>query len=302
MLASTGPLPTGDGWAFEIKWDGVRALVAVEGGTVRAVSRNGNDITGGYPELSSLLKLKKPVLLDGELVALVKGIPSFGALQGRMHVRDPAADLVAATPVTFVPFDVLHVGAKSLLSKPYAERRAALDTLGIDSPEPFYGDGSELLASTRAQGLEGLVAKRVDSTYLPGRRSPAWVKVKHISRASVVVGGWKAGEGGRSGKLGSLLLGVHSPEGLLFAGHVGTGFNAASLRQLADLLAPLARNSSPYDGPVPSQHARTAHWVEPVIVVDVDFTEWTRDGRLRHPSYKGIRGDIDPAAAVQGQT
>ena len=292
MLASTGALPTGEGWAYEIKWDGVRALVSVEGGSVRAVSRNGNDITGAYPELASLLSLTKPTLLDGELVALVNGKPSFAALQGRMHVRSPGADLVAATPVGFVPFDVLHLGAKSLLDKPYTERRKALNALDLGAPEPFFGDGAELLQSTRTQGLEGLVAKRVDSTYLPGKRSPAWVKVKHISRASVVVGGWKAGEGGRSGQLGSLLLGVPSPQGLLYAGHVGTGFNAAALRLLADRLAPLARSDSPYQQEVPRQHARTARWVEPVIVVDVEFTEWTRDGRLRHPSYKGIRDDL----------
>lgn len=302
MLASAGALPLGEDWAYEVKWDGVRALVSVEGGSVRAVSRNGNDITGAYPELTGLLSLKQPTLLDGELVALVQGVPSFSALQGRMHVRSPAADLIAATPVTFVPFDVLHLGATSLLAQPYSARRKALNALDLGAPEPFFGDGAELLASTRAQGLEGLVAKRIDSSYVPGKRSPSWVKVKHISRASVVVGGWKAGEGGRSGQLGSLLLGVHSPQGLLFAGHVGTGFNTASLRQLADRLAPLTRSDSPYQEQVPRQHARTAHWVEPVIVVDVEFTEWTRDGRLRHPSYKGIRDDLDPTAAVRGQT
>jgi bifunctional non-homologous end joining protein LigD len=296
MLASTAPLPVGDRWAYEIKWDGVRALVAVEGGAVRAVSRRGNDITGGYPELVSLLKplKKQAVLLDGELVALKGGTPDFGALQSRMHVRSPAPDLVASTPVTFVPFDVLQVGDDLTLDLPYDDRRALLDGLGLEVPAPFYGDGSELLESTRKQGLEGLVAKQRDSTYLPGKRSDCWVKVKNIRRQSAVVCGWKEGAGGRSGQLGSLLLGVHSDEGLVYAGHVGTGFNATALAGLKDLLEPLATAVCPIDGEVPREHARAAHWVKPEIVVDVDFTEWTRDGRLRHPSYKGIRDDIDP--------
>jgi len=297
MLASTAPLPTGDRWAYEIKWDGVRALVAVEDGSVRAVSRRGNEITGGYPELGALLKtlMKKAVLLDGELVALKNGVPDFGALQRRMHVRSPSADLVAATPVTFVPFDVLQVGDQVLIDEPYDARRKVLDGLGLEAPAPFYGDGHELLDSTRSQGLEGLVAKQRDSRYLPGKRSDCWVKVKNVRRQSVVVCGWKEGAGGRSGQLGSLLLGVHSGEGLLYAGHVGTGFNATALAVLADLLKPLATAVCPYDGAVPREHARAAHWVQPSLVVDVDFTEWTRDGRLRHPSYKGIRDDIDPS-------
>jgi bifunctional non-homologous end joining protein LigD len=298
MLASTAALPTGERWAYEIKWDGVRALVSVEAGAVKAVSRRGNDITGGYPELTALLKplKKKAVLLDGELVALVEGVPQFGALQSRMHVRAPSPELVASTPVTFVPFDVLQVGDDLVLDRSYDERRALLDGLGLDAPEPFYGDGLELLESTRKQGLEGLVAKQRDSRYLPGTRSDSWVKVKNIRRQSCVVGGWKDGAGGRAGQLGSLLLGVHGSEGLVYAGHVGTGFNARALDLLGSLLEPLSTAVCPYDGEVPREHARAAHWVRPEIVVDVDFTEWTRDGRLRHPSYKGIRDDIDPAS------
>jgi bifunctional non-homologous end joining protein LigD len=296
MLASTAPLPTGERWAYEIKWDGVRALVAVEAGAVRAVSRRGNDVTGGYPELSALLEplKKKAVLLDGELVALRGGVPDFGALQSRMHVRSPAAELVASTPVTFVPFDVLHLGSEPLLDRTYDERREVLDDLGLEVAAPFYGDGHELLESTRKQGLEGLVAKQRDSRYLPGRRSDCWVKVKNVRRQSAVVCGWKEGAGGRSGQLGSLLLGVNSDQGLIYAGHVGTGFDATSLALLSDRLKPLATAMCPYDGEVPREHARAAHWVKPEIVVDVDFTEWTRDGRLRHPSYKGIRDDLEP--------
>jgi bifunctional non-homologous end joining protein LigD len=292
MLATTGALPLGDSWAYEVKWDGVRALVAVEGGQVRATSRNGNDVTGAYPEL--LAVRCPPALLDGELVALVDGRPDFGALQQRMHVRSPGAELVRSTPVTFVPFDVLHVEQTPLLDRSYDERRAVLDDLGLDAPPPFYGDGQILLESTRTQGLEGLVAKRRDSVYLPGRRTGAWVKVKHVHRQSALVCGWKEGEGGRSGRLGSLLLGVHGQRGLVYVGHVGTGFTDLTLRQLADVLAPLSRSSPPYSQAVPAEHARAAHWVEPTTVVEVEYTAWTKDGRLRHPSYKGIRDDVDP--------
>jgi bifunctional non-homologous end joining protein LigD len=297
MLASTGPLPLGEHWAYEVKWDGVRALVAVERGRIRATSRNGNDITGGYPELHALSC--PDALLDGELVALVDGVPDFGALQSRMHVRSPSPALVAAIPVTFLPFDVLHVHDSSVLGASYDERRSLLTELLPEAPAPFYGDGSVLLAMTSEQGLEGLVAKRRTSPYLPGRRTEDWVKVKHVHRQSAVVCGWKEGAGGRSGRLGSLLLGVQSADGLVYAGHVGTGFSVASLRHLGALLEPLARSASPYRGEVPVEHARVAHWVEPVLVVDVDHTAWTKDGRLRHPSYKGLRNDLDPAEVVR---
>lgn len=299
MLASSAPLPEGLGWAYEVKWDGARALVAVEGSRVRATSRNGGDITGAFPELQALPTLlgttTPTALLDGELVALVDGLPDFGALQQRMHVHSPRAELVHAVPVTFVPFDILHVGNISLLAASYDKRREVLDALGLAAPAPFHGDAQVLLDLTFAQGLEGLVAKRRDSPYLPGRRSDCWVKAKHTRRQSAVVCGWKGGDDGRAPTLGSLLLGVHGPHGLLYAGHVGTGFSAASRRQVAADLAPLSRSTSPYDGPVPAEHARVAHWVEPVLVVDVEFAAWTRDGRLRHPSFKGMRDDLAPA-------
>lgn len=160
-------------------------------------------------------------------------------------------------------------------------------------PPSFPGDGEAVLTATLAQGMEGVVAKRKDSRYEPGRRSDCWVKVKHVRRASAVVVGWKPGEGGRSGRIGSLLLAVRDGGRWAYAGHVGTGFSAATLRMLGERLQALRREAPALDD-VPREHARQAVWVEPRLVVEVDYTQWTRDGRLRHPSYKGLRGDVDP--------
>ena len=306
MLATTGPLPSDRAepgrWSYEVKWDGVRALCAVDGGRLTLTSRAGNEVTSHYPELQGLAAALGPssALLDGEIVAFgADGAPDFGLLQSRMHVDRPGDGLRRATPVTYLAFDVLHLDGRPLLDLPYDERRAALEGLGLagdhwSTPPAFPGDGAAILEATRAQGMEGVVAKRRDGRYLPGRRSDGWVKVKHVKRQSAVVCGWKAGEGGRSGRLGSLLLGVHEQGRLVWAGHVGTGFTFATLALLGDLLAPLARDGSPYDGDVPREHVRHALWVEPSLVVDVEFTAWTKDGRLRHPSYKGLRDDLDP--------
>ncbi|MCW2606481.1 MAG: polymerase LigD, ligase domain protein [Frankiales bacterium] len=304
MLATAGPLPPDDdAWAYEVKWDGVRVLAAVEDGAVRLTSRAGNDVTGGYPELQALAgAVDRPLLLDGEVVAFdEQGRSDFGLLQGRMHVRSPRPDLLRAVPVQLVLFDLL-AGPELLLDEPYSARRARLDALSLTGPSwqtspSFPREGAAVFATTLAQGLEGVVAKRQDSRYEPGRRSDCWVKVKHLQRQSAVVVGWKPGEGGRSGRLGSLLLAVHDAAGLVFAGHVGTGFTQAELRRLGDLLAPLRRDTPPCD--VPREHARTAVWVEPVLVAEVELTAWTREGRLRHPSYKGLRDDVDPGSVVR---
>jgi bifunctional non-homologous end joining protein LigD len=308
MLATAGGLPHDDSdWAYEVKWDGVRALVWVDGGRLTIRSRNGNDVTSSYPELRALgLQLgSRSVLLDGEIVALTpEGRSDFGTLQARMHVAKPSAALLRSTPVQLVLFDLLHLEGRSLLDLPYDDRRAALAELSLAGeswqvPEAFFGGGQQLLDATRAQGLEGIVAKRRTSPYRPGRRSDCWLKVKHIRRTSTVIAGWKPGEGGRAGRIGSLLLGVQGPDGLEYAGHVGTGFTAAVLRDLATRLEPLQREDSPFATPVPREHARNAVWVEPLLVAEVDYTEWTKDGRLRHPSYKGLRDDYDPADVVR---
>ncbi len=307
MLAVPGALPTDvDAWAYEVKWDGVRAVVTVDDGRLTLRSRNGNDVSGAYPELTGLADQLggRSAVLDGEVVALdAAGRTSFARLQERMHVRSPAAALLRATPVQLLLFDLLWLDGGSLVDLPYDERRNALESLDLGgdhwSVPPSFTDGSALVDATRAQGLEGVVAKRRDSRYLPGRRSPAWLKVKHLTRASVVVAGWKPGEGGRAGRIGSLLLGVQGPDGLEYAGHVGTGFSSAELTRLAGLLEPLRRPDSPFATTVPRLHAKDAVWVEPALVAEVELTEWTRDGRLRHPSYKGLRDDIDPEDVVR---
>lgn len=300
MLATAGALPPEDGrWAYEVKWDGVRALVAVDGDRVALRSRNDNDVTGAYPELAAV-RCGQPALLDGEVVAFDEhGRPDFGLLQSRMHVGRPSGALRTCTPVALVVFDVLHAGDRSLLDAPYDERRAALDALGVRGAQVpgAFDEGGVLLASTAAQGLEGVVAKRRDSRYAPGRRSDCWVKVKNLRRQSAVVVGWKPGDGGRAGRLGSLLLAVHEDGGLVFAGHVGTGFSAAELRRVEGLLAPLAADAPACA--VPREHARVARWVRPALVAEVEFTAWTREGRLRHPSYKGLRDDLDPTEVVR---
>ncbi len=300
MLATPGSLPPDDDrWSFELKWDGVRVLAAVEPGRVRLRSRNGNDMTAAYPELAAVTS-GTPVLLDGELVAFdERGRPDFGRLQERMHVSHPGTTMLARTPIAFVVFDLLHLGDRSTLDQSYDERKALLDTLnltGVQVP-PAFSEGAALLASTLEHGLEGVVAKRRDSTYRPGVRADTWVKVKHVRRQSCVVVGWKGGDQGRSHQLGSLVLAVAGPDGWTFCGHVGTGFSARTRQQLTELLAPLAT-----DEPVcalPREHLRTTHWVQPRLVAEIEHAQWTQDGRLRHPSYQGLRHDVAPEQAVR---
>jgi len=305
MLATAGELPSAadeQAWAFEMKWDGVRAVVYVDG-DVRVLTRNDREVSATYPELRGLADALagQPMVLDGEIVALDEaGRPSFGQLQARMHVQRPSSALLSQVPVSLLLFDVLHAGGEPQLSRTYDQRRALLDDLGLGGPSwatppAFEGDGAAAMAASRAQGLEGVIAKRRVSAYLPGRRSRDWTKVKHIRMQEVVVGGWSPGEGRRAGGLGSLLLGVPDDEGrLVYAGHVGTGF---SDRVLADLMARLTRleqTTVPFADEVPRAHARGARWVRPVMVGEVAFSEWTRDGRMRHPTWRGLRPDKEP--------
>lgn len=304
MLAGAGALPTEPGWAYEFKWDGVRAVAYVDGG-LRLLSRNDRDVTRAYPELGELADLLagRRAVLDGEIVALDGGgRPSFSALQRRMHVRAPAAALVASTPVRYYLFDLLHLDGRDMTALPYTERRAALENLGlsggsVETPPYWTGEAGRDLATAAAElGLEGVVAKRLGSAYEPGRRGSAWVKVPLNETVEVIVGGWKPGAGRRAGAIGSLLLGMYDEhDRLQYIGHVGTGFTQTVLRDLGARLEPLARPDPPFADPVPRDQARHAVWVDPVLVGDVTFRSWTPDRRLRHPSWKGLRSDRDPA-------
>jgi bifunctional non-homologous end joining protein LigD len=315
MLAKLADLPRDDArFAFEIKWDGVRAMMYVEHGRARIESRNGIDITRPYPELQRLaesLGLHRTVL-DGEIVTLDEaGRPSFSRLQTRMHLADAAAvrRRMKDTPVTYILFDLPYFDGESLLRLPYVERRRRLEALNLDGPHwqtPSYhvGDGEAMLAASRAHGLEGVVAKRLDSRYEPGKRSGAWLKIKNQQRQEMVIGGYARGE---RHAIGALLLGYYdlSPEAaaranrapqLIYAGAVGTGFTQAMLDQLLALLAPFQRKTNPFASKPPKAGVT---FVEPELVCEVAFSDWTPEGALRHPVYKGLRADKSAREVVR---
>ncbi|GIG88348.1 non-homologous end-joining DNA ligase [Plantactinospora endophytica] len=309
MLAVAGDLPAEPGWAYEFKWDGVRALGYLSrSGRFRLLSRNDKDITGSYPELDVLPSLLpgRDVVLDGELVTLdERGAPSFSALQRRMHVVAPSPALVASTPVRYVLFDLPRLD-RPLLDRPWSVRRDALRELGLDHPRVtespvFDRDPDSVMRAAREQGLEGVVSKRVDSRYQPGRRSPDWRKTALIQTTEVLVGGWRPGAGRRAGTVGSLLLGVHRRNGgLAYVGGVGTGFTTGMLHDLDRRFPALARETSPFATPVPASEARGARWVEPVLVGEVVYRTVTPDGRLRHSSWRGLRPDRNPDEVTLG--
>lgn len=301
----SGGLPDGPEWAYEVKWDGVRVLVHLGGGRVRLVSRAGNDVTGGYPELAALGRVHPSAVLDGEVVVLRDGIPSFAALANRMHVRDPrrAAELAAAMPATLLAFDLLELDGHDLTASgralTWTQRRALLDALAEDVPpggawqvSPVYDDARVLVEATRAQGLEGVVAKRRSSPYRPGVRSPDWVKLPHRRVQSVVVGGWRPETGGRD-RLGSLLVGVpDGAGGLTFAGRVGSGITAAVAHRLQQDLTVV--EGTPFTTAVPAMDARGTRWAEPRLVVDVRYLTRGAQDRLRQPVFRGVRDDLTP--------
>jgi bifunctional non-homologous end joining protein LigD len=312
MLAtlSTVPPPDDGRWALEFKWDGVRALAFVERGQVRLMSRTERDITVTYPELTGLGHAtdRKQLLLDGEIVVFGEdGWPSFEGLQPRMHVSDASqARLLAGhNPVTYLVFDLLQMDGRPLLEQPYSARRVLLESLELagtywQTPPTFPGEDFAAVRDVSAgHGMEGVVAKRLDSRYQPGARTSDWRKIKNHLRQEAVVAGYKPGQGNRAGLVGSLLIGVNDDSGLIYAGHVGTGFNTETLHMLSERLEPLRRSSSPFDGPVPQMYARTAIWVEPRLVIDVAFDRWTSAGRMRAPVYKGLRDDKNPEDVVR---
>src|SRR4051794_18942375 len=301
MLAKPGELPGDEGWAYEIKWDGIRALAFVEGGRIKLMSRR-KLVINGYPELTALGRAlgTHEAILDGEIVAFENGLPSFQKLQSRMNLTSEAQirRMAGSSPIAYMLFDLLWLDGPSLMEQSYEGRRRLLEKLELTGPAwqtPAYhvGDGAGLLAASKAQGLEGVVAKRLNCPYIPGRRSPGWVKVKNVRSTEVVIGGWTAGDGGRAGRLGALSLGFYEDGELVFAGKAGSGFNEAELKRVQGLLEPLARPTSPFTaGLKPEKGTR---FVEPELVASVVYTEMTRDGTLRHPVYKGLRTDIDPA-------
>lgn len=299
MLAAAGDPPENpDGWAFEFKWDGVRVVAAVGAGELQTRGRSAHDVTACYPELRALAG-SRSMVLDGEIVAMGDtGRPSFAALQRRMHVARPAAGLLAQTPVHYVVFDLLHLDDNSLLAAPYLQRRTLLAELelptGVLVP-PHFTDvtGTRMLGAAEAEDMEGVVAKRVDSAYRPGLRSPAWVKAALRQNQEVVIVGSTPGTGHRSATFGALVLGARRDGRLRHIGQVGTGFSDRQLAELEATLRPLQVTRCPLVD-APREIARTARWVEPRLVGEVEYRQWTVDGKLRAPVWRGLRPDVTP--------
>lgn len=309
MLATQGSLPsptTDDQFGYEVKWDGVRAIAYLRGdGSFRLLSRNDNDITPAYPELAPPPTLAgRAIILDGEIVAFDQsGRPSFATLQTRMHVRDPdqVARLRGISPVTYVVFDVMHLDGHDLTSLTYRERREILAALSLDTaaeswtcPDYQAGHGADLYEATLRLGLEGVIAKRLDSRYRPGRRSPDWIKAKHVRTQEVVIGGWTPGDGRRRDTFGALLLGVPGDGGLEYIGHVGTGFSDRALTDMRARLDAAPADRSPFTDRIPKSATAGATWVRPVIVGEVGYTDLTPGGILRAPTWRGLRPDKEP--------
>jgi len=312
MKAVAGELPDDDdeSWAYEIKWDGMRVLSFVAAdGAVQLRSSTGKDATDRFPELHGLgAELGgHAALFDGEVVAFdERERPSFGRLQHRIHLASPAdvARVAVDVPIAYIVFDLLRLDDHDVCPLPYFDRRRLLvDLLPTGGcwqvPAHHIGGGHPLLDAARVRGLEGVMAKRIDSIYLPGKRSPAWRKIKARARQELVIGGWQPGEQGRAGTIGSLLVGVYEGDRLVFSGKVGTGFTMRELARLQSLLEPLAIDKSPFDPPPPRPVARLARYVRPQLVAEVEFAEWTDDGVLRHPAYLGLRDDKEPTDVVR---
>jgi len=302
MLASAGTvIPDGPEWAHEIKWDGMRVLADVAGGRLMLTSRNERDVTPTFPELSTLAGPQMPddFLVDGEVVALEAGLPSFPALSERMHVSNArkAGSLASTRPVTFMVFDLLRLDGADLTGRPLTDRRAALEGIALAGPNtqvpPTYDDGPALHAATLEQGLEGVVSKRLASRYRPGRRSPDWLKFAHRASRSVVVGGWRP-EAGSAHRLGAILVGQPTPGGLAYLGRVGSGLAGREQDRVLRALQGRGLDSSPFAGEVPRMDAQGTAWVRPEVVVDVQSLGLSAQGRLRQPAYRGLRPDLSP--------
>jgi bifunctional non-homologous end joining protein LigD len=322
MLAKVGALPDGDdeGWAYEIKWDGIRALGYADDGDWCMQSRRLEDVTARYPELAPIAErlAGRSAVLDGEVVALdPDGRPRFQLIQQRMGLTSAAAikQRVRQTPVDFVIFDLLHLDGRCTRDLPYTERRELLLELGLEGPRwrtPRHrlGGGEELLEAARRQGLEGIVAKRCDSPYRAGKRSGEWIKARVWRRQEFVIGGWIPGEGRRSKRVGSLLVGYYDKRAselekgeeqeLIYAGGVGSGLREAHLDLLTKELTKRKRAASPFDvGGPRGPKAKLARWCEPELLCEVSWTEFTQEGTLRQPAFKAMRDDKDPREVVR---
>ena len=298
MLATRGThVPDGDEWQHEVKWDGMRVLVDVRRGAARLFSRNENDATVSFPELADVPT--DDALLDGEVVVFADGAPSFAALAERMHVSraDRARRLAERIPVTLLVFDLLRLGDRDLMDQSLSARREILEGLDLNDDRwqtpPVYADGPMLFDATYQQGLEGIVSKRLSSRYRPGLRSKDWLKFAHRRRESYVVGGWRPETDSRD-RLGAVLVGQPTSDGLLYRGRVGSGIAGRKAAVLREVLAGLTRDSTPFADEVPRLDAAGATWVEPVLVVDVESLGPSAQGRIRQPSYVGTRADLTP--------
>ncbi len=313
MNASAGEMPADpEKYAFEIKWDGIRALTFSEHGHLKLQGRrNYSDITNRYPELRKLGRdiASHDVVLDGEIVSLdPEGRPSFQLLQERMNLNSPAAirRLSQTAPVTYIIFDLLYINGHFTTGLAYADRRRLLDALEIDGdywkvPQYHVDGGPELLTASLELGLEGVMAKRLDSEYLPGKRANTWIKIKNRLRQEFVVGGFMPGRGNRKDRVGSLALGVWSEDesgerSLIFCGKVGSGFSEEENMRITDLLRPLIQPTSTFEGRQPPNDTT---FTKPELVVEVAFTEWTHDHSVRNGVYFGTRDDKDPKEVVR---
>lgn len=298
MLATKGTrVPHGSEWLHEVKWDGMRVLVDVHEGELHIRSRNEKDVTVSFPELHGLADLGRDVLLDGEVVAFLDGIPTFGALADRLHVGNArrAALLAQSNPVTLLVFDLLRLDGEDLTERPLSERRAALEGLGLLGERwqvpATYDDGDMLLQATAQQKLEGIVSKRRGSLYRPGRRSPDWLKFPHRAVESYVVGGWRH-ETDSTSRIGAVLVGEPTSQGLVFRGRVGSGIAGKEGQRLLGELEPLRADASPFADDVPKVDALGTVWVRPEVVVDIAALGLTPAKRLRQPSFLGVRTDL----------
>ncbi len=309
MLATLGAandVETDVEWAFEMKWDGIRTVIHLDGTDVRLMSRNGNDLSATYPDLIDAIRAAinaRSAILDGEIVAFGKEArPDFGLLQQRMGLtnRRDVEQAIKNVPVDLMVFDVLEIDGESQRKKSYDERRDSLvalvnNTGAVQVPPAFDGGFDAAIASSQDLGLEGVVAKKRDSTYVVGRRSRAWIKVKHHLMQEVVIGGWRRGKGGRSSMVGSLLMGIPDDSGILqYVGRVGTGFRDKELVELTKKLQRLERKTPPF-AQVPRPDSNDAVWISPKLVGEVEFAEWTPTSKMRHPSWRGWREDKSPA-------